>query len=337
MTVRNGEPYLEEAVASILGQSYPDFRFLILDNASTDHSREIIRGFNDPRIDLVELPQDLGQVPALNRGLELIDSPFIARMDADDVSLPQRLERQVEILERNPEMVLVGSSYYIIDGAGNQQNIRWRPTSDTDIRWRMLFYSVFAHPSVLLRAEVLRRNSLRYDPSYAPSEDYHLWSQLLRYGRGQNIREPLLKVRTHPGQSSNEGSAIQVLNRDRISLANIRRLGPGEELSEADIKGVCSLYLNFQNLDSPNKLEYCHTLFKLLQIFQRQPEVEPAEVQAIRQNLTDQVLRAIPWQRHWYLWQSGLLWYMLNNDPRAVIAHPPKRVARWIKQVVLRG
>ncbi|MFC1937085.1 glycosyltransferase family 2 protein [Chloroflexota bacterium] len=102
MTVYNGEPYLYEAVASILAQTYRDFRFLILDNASTDNSRGVIRSFNDPRIKLVELPENIGLVAALNRGLEMIDTPFVARMDADDISLPTRLEKELNELQNSP-------------------------------------------------------------------------------------------------------------------------------------------------------------------------------------------------------------------------------------------
>jgi glycosyltransferase involved in cell wall biosynthesis len=94
MTVYNGEAYLRETIDSILNQTYKDFKFLILDNASTDSSREIIRSYNDPRIELAALPENIGQAAALNKGLDMIDTPLVARMDADDISLPHRLTRE---------------------------------------------------------------------------------------------------------------------------------------------------------------------------------------------------------------------------------------------------
>ena len=109
MTVYNGEQYLKDAVASILNQTYRNFHFLILDNASTDNSREIISEFKDSRIELVELIENIGHTAALNRGLKLIDTPLVARMDADDISFKNRLELQINFLEENKDIDILGS------------------------------------------------------------------------------------------------------------------------------------------------------------------------------------------------------------------------------------
>ena len=119
MTVYNGEPYLKDAVSSILNQTYRNFHFLILDNASTDNSRKIIRKFKDARIELVELIENISHTAALNRGLKLIDTPLVARMDADDISINNRFEIQVAFMEKNPSVVLLGTAFQTIDENGD--------------------------------------------------------------------------------------------------------------------------------------------------------------------------------------------------------------------------
>ena len=109
MAVYNGERFLAEAVASILDQTFRDFEFLIVNDGSTDRSREIILSFGDPRIRLVDNPENIGLTRSLNRGLELAKGGLIARQDADDISLPERLEREIGFLDGNPKAAIVGS------------------------------------------------------------------------------------------------------------------------------------------------------------------------------------------------------------------------------------
>ena len=119
MIVYNGEQYLKDAVESILNQTYHNFRFLIIDNASTDNSREIIRKFKDARIELVELIENISHTAALNRGLKLIDTPLVARLDADDISFNKRLEIQVAFMEKNPSVALLSTAFQTIDENGD--------------------------------------------------------------------------------------------------------------------------------------------------------------------------------------------------------------------------
>ncbi|HKQ33129.1 MAG TPA: glycosyltransferase family A protein, partial [Thermodesulfobacteriota bacterium] len=111
MTVYNGEKFLNEAIDGILNQTFRDFEFLIINDGSTDGSREIIKSYKDPRINLVDNESNIGLTASLNRGLSLAGGEYIARQDADDISLPERLEKQISILERNPDIALLGSWY----------------------------------------------------------------------------------------------------------------------------------------------------------------------------------------------------------------------------------
>ena len=115
MTVHNGEPYLRESVASILNQTYRNFNFFILDNASSDDSANIIKSFNDKRIKLIELSSNIGQTRALNMGLKIIKAKYTAGMDADDIALPTRFEKQINYLINIPNVCVVGTNHFIID------------------------------------------------------------------------------------------------------------------------------------------------------------------------------------------------------------------------------
>lgn len=200
MSVKNGEPYLRETVESILDQTYRDFDYLILDNASKDNSREIIRSFNDPRIRLIELPEDIGQVAALNKGLDMIETPLVARMDADDISMPRRFERQVAFMERHPEIGVCGTYAVAFEG---EKQVRWqKPCRPDDVKARLLFGCCLAHPSVMLRKELFDKYRLRYDEKIGFSEDWELWLRASRHFPLANIPEYLLKYRIHTSSVS---------------------------------------------------------------------------------------------------------------------------------------
>lgn len=197
MTVRDGEPYLREAVESILKQTFQDFHFLVLDNASTDSSREVIRGFDDGRIELVELPEDVGQTAALNRGLQMIETPWVARIDADDVSLPGRLEMQMSYLRENPGVVLLGAGVRKIDGSGRTLREVEVAVDDVELRWRLLVHSTgFAHSAVVFHAGAARKAG-GYAEELRHAQDYGLWCCMARSGRIANIPDRLVFVREH--------------------------------------------------------------------------------------------------------------------------------------------
>ncbi|MDA0748561.1 MAG: glycosyltransferase [bacterium] len=201
MTVRNGEPYVEEAVRSVLDQAYRDFVFLILDNASTDRSREIVRGFQDSRVRLVELERDYGQTGALNRGLELADTPYIARMDADDVSHPQRLEQQMAFLNKHPDVALVGSWCEVIDLDGQVFSQFRLPVDHFEILEGMLFENQFIHSAVVYNREAVLACG-GYDAGFKHAQDYALWWRIGLKHKVANVPEFLVRLRMHPGQAT---------------------------------------------------------------------------------------------------------------------------------------
>ena len=332
MTVYDGEPYLQEAVESILAQTYPHFRFLILDNASTDHSREIIRGFGDSRIELVELPENVGQIGALNKGLEMINTPYVARIDADDISLPTRLQEQVAILEQVRQMVIVGSAYQRIDESGALLRERPKvvyPVHDTDIRWQMLFHTAFTHSAVTFRSDPLLKNGLRYDPRFALSEDYRLWSQLLRHGQAMNVEHPLIKFRIHSRSQASMSGTQQGSSHISVARSNLERLGV--HISESEMRTLRDWRHGPTGQLTMEDSAPCRSLLQILGAFEQQPGLDPARLRRIRLRLVDRTLSAIPINQLAHPWALPLVWRMLFRHPAAVAVHMAKRPVRKFK------
>ena len=194
----NAACFIETAIRSILNQTFEDFELIIIDDASYDNTIEIIKKFNDDRIMLIQKPENTGYTNSLNYGLKISKGEYIARMDADDISLPTRLEKQVNLLKNNPEIILCGSWYQIL----NTKDIIKLPETHEEIGIAFLEWNPMAHSSVMFRRNVIIKNNLHYDTSMEPSEDYDLWVKLYNYGKIHNIPEVLLQYRQHGEQVS---------------------------------------------------------------------------------------------------------------------------------------
>ena len=208
MAVRNGEPYLQAAVESILNQTYRDFEFLIVDDLSTDNTREIIRSYDDKRIRLLSLDKNIGQTAALNRGLHEITTDWIARMDADDFSAPRRLERQMATIQADPSMGCVGTfAWTFTDDPSRSDSFMKRPIGHDAIMSALLWSAPIIHGSIIASTRVMKEAG-GYNESYRYSADLDLYDRLLRRCRSANVPEPLLGIRRHPGQDSHSTKAI---------------------------------------------------------------------------------------------------------------------------------
>lgn len=192
MAVHDGAEYLKEAVASVLGQTFRDFEFLVIDDGSTDATPAVLASFADPRLRVVR-QENRGLAAALNRGLYLARGKYVARMDADDVCLPRRLERQVAFMDRHPTVAASGT-WVRARGGGRTQEWRY-PTDPAEVRCRLLFHTVLAHPSVILRRDVLAREGLAYDEAFHYAQDYDLWERASRRVDVANLGEVLLEYR----------------------------------------------------------------------------------------------------------------------------------------------
>ena len=226
MPVYNAEPYLAEAVESILGQTFADFEFLIINDGSTDRSGTILERYaaRDRRIRLTSRP-NTGYTVALNQLLDLARGEFVARMDADDVALPQRLERQVDYLRAHRDVVCVGSAVQFIDGAGRFLR-NGHPGMDHEaIQQRALAGDCpLNHPSIMMRRAAVQAVG-GYHPEFEPAEDLDLWLRLGEVGRLTNLPEVLMKYRQHARSFSEQHQRLQLERSAAAVLEACRRRG----------------------------------------------------------------------------------------------------------------
>jgi len=228
--VYNAEAYLDEMLASLRRQTLTDFEVILVDDGSSDASAEIMErvGQVDARFRVLRLPTNQGIVPALNHGLEACRGAYIARLDADDIAFPDRLERQVGYLEKHPELVVLGTSLAYIDSAGRSLGKVRR----TAVTGSLLRANPLLHPTVMFRRAVLLSAGLRYRAEFAYAEDYYLWLELSRHGRLATLDEVTVLYRV--SSSALRARRLKAMLRAtlRVQAAAICRLGIRLRLSD---------------------------------------------------------------------------------------------------------
>jgi len=195
MPVYNGEKHLGQAIESILNQTFADFDLLIINDSSRDRSIDIIRSYRDSRIRLVQNDSNMGLINTLNKGIELATGSFIARMDQDDISMPERFRKQIEFMETHPEVAVCGCWAVNIDENGNSLGKRETPVGPQMAKeyWRP---SPIIHPSAFMRTAIAKKYT--YDKRFIDAEDYELWLRIARNHQIENIAEYLLYYRINP-------------------------------------------------------------------------------------------------------------------------------------------
>lgn len=192
MPVYNCEPYLKEAIDSILNQTYADFDFLIINDASTDKSEDIILSYSDSRIIYLKNEINLRLVGTLNRGLDCISTPYMVRMDGDDISTPDRLAKLLDFMESHPEIGVCGS---FIETFGNDNSIWKYNETDEMIRPCIFYKSMVGHASAIFRMSVLNHHQIRYSERHIHMEDRVMWLSLFSITKFHNLQEALYKYR----------------------------------------------------------------------------------------------------------------------------------------------
>ncbi|MGA7827733.1 MAG: glycosyltransferase, partial [Geobacteraceae bacterium] len=208
MSVYNKEKYLKKAIRSILGQTFPDFEFIIVDDCSTDNSPAILASFNDPRIRVITNDSNIGLTRSLNKAIAVSRAPLIARMDADDFCAPHRLKEQYNFLSEHPDYGLVGSSYYVLDDSDTPLSITQVLTDHERLYPGLEQQNWFAHGSVLFRKSAFYTAG-GYDEFYTYAQDYDLWLRLSETTRVANLAESLYHWRKVPDGISQEKAAQQ--------------------------------------------------------------------------------------------------------------------------------
>lgn len=230
MPVYNGERYLREAIESVLEQTLTGFEFLIINDGSTDNSAGIIDSFKDSRIRLVHNHKNVGVIDSLNIGLSLANGEYIVRMDADDISFPDRIAIQVDFMKGNRDVIALGSSIKKFDG---QNNVLEYPLRHDEIYCKLLFGPTIAHPSVILNNNLLKKEGYFYSREYPHAEDYELWTRIGGKYRLANLPDVLLRYRVHPNQicattSHEQGKAVKSVQ--SIMLGRIGIDTSGDEI-----------------------------------------------------------------------------------------------------------
>jgi len=232
MPVYNVAPYLREAMDSILTQTFQDFELIVLDDYSPDNSSEILDTYTDERIVRYRGEKNMGLSNVLNVGLQMARGEFIARMDSDDLSTPERLATQVAYLDAHPEIDLCSCGMELF---GAKQETWVREANVEDVKITALFHSPILHASSMWRRASFERVGLRFLQEMVPAEDYDMWTRAMAAGlRLVNIPQVMYQYRIHPSQATTQTD--KTAKKDREVKANyLRMLYPTEDISAVNL------------------------------------------------------------------------------------------------------
>lgn len=230
-----GERFLAEAIDSILGQTFLDFELIIIDdNGEGDNGRtqEILKGYSDSRIVIVTNPENLGYAASLNKGIAAARGSYITIQEHDDVSLPMRLERQVQFLDSQPETAFVSSGAIVINETGETEGIRQEHLTDIELKWLALWGPPVLHSIIMFRRPILEKvGCYSESPRHVYLPDYEILSRVLRQYQGANLAEHLFKYRRHRQSLSMLNESAQNAQGMEIVKENIRALTGEAELT----------------------------------------------------------------------------------------------------------
>ncbi len=196
MPVYNAEKHIEETIKSILNQTYKEFELLLIDDGCTDNTIKIIKKNRDERIKIIKNEKNIGLTKSLNKGIRLAKGKYIARMDSDDIMFKNRLKKQIEVLEKEKEIALVGSrAIFFYDDLKFIKKKSKKFKSQSEIRTELLFSNPIIHPSVMIRKSVLLKNNIFYDEALTNSQDHGLWVDLLLDNSFFILNETLINYR----------------------------------------------------------------------------------------------------------------------------------------------
>lgn len=240
LPVYNGLPYLRQAIESLLTQSFGDFELIVINDGSSDGSQELLETFDDPRLRIVR-QKNRGLAATLNVGIAQAKGRYVARQDQDDICLPGRFEKQVNFLEANARVMLLGTAAEIWRGDGRTERVMRHAVDGQVLKFGLLFNNYFIHSSVMLRRSVFDRvGGYSEDRARQPPEDYELWSRISREFDVANLPDVLMAYREVPNSMSRTGDRPFVKNLVQICAENVA-FSCGSPVDSAEILGLANL------------------------------------------------------------------------------------------------
>jgi len=239
----NARAHIRHALSDLAAQKFRDFEILVVDDGSTDGTADIVNSFSDPEIRMIRLPENRGLVGALNAGLSEARGKWIARQDADDRCRPNRLERQSQLISRNPEAVLLYSWATLIDERGWWRGTLRPPVDDAGLRWDLCFRNPVPHTSVVFPTDLVRNEMGGYSGDNVTA-DFDLWSRLMRKGTAAGDKDCLVSYRNH-GSSimGRENSSAEKPSNSGLREILVRNLCDWSGASGSDAERVASTWL----------------------------------------------------------------------------------------------
>ena len=241
LAVFNGGGLLLESLESVLAQTWRDFELLVVDDGSTDGTRDLLQNIRDPRLRVLTNPANLGLTLSLNRGLEAARGELVARHDADDRCAPTRLGEQVAFLEAHPAIMLLGSSAWRLTPDGRRCGANDLPTTHLGTRWASIVDNPFLHPTVMFRREPVLREFHGYDAGYSVCQDFDLWSRVAERYKVANLPERLVQMREHPDSMTRTSAQKTTEEAQKIMARNRALLFPQRPL-KADEHALLDLF-----------------------------------------------------------------------------------------------
>lgn len=292
MPTYNAASYLKDSIESVLLQTYVDFDFYIYDDCSTDETEKIIRSFTDPRIIYIKNEKNLGIATTLNRGIdELSDKyTYIARMDADDWCYPNRFKKQLDYLEANPKVDLLGTQGYWVKKIKDSPKFNWLyPERHEYIKFYLLFSASFSHQSIIYRCSFLIKNHIKYNETVKTCEDWELWTRLTSIGVLHNLPDFLMKYTIDPNSNhrSNENKKNHFIERCKILANHWKNFGV--ELSPNEI------YHFYYDPAIAIDIDFIENLKKWIKIFnqifeQAKQNLDPSDLKMFQYLLARRIL-----------------------------------------------
>ena len=224
----NVEKYVEESLGSILNQTYRNLEIIAINDCSKDKTGEILERMakEDSRIRVIHNEENLKLIRTLNKGITLCNGEYIARMDSDDISLPTRIEKEVQFLEDNKDHDIVSTLFYAFpSGNPNKRSLHHNPLNDDELKAYLLFKSGICHPAVMMRKRIFTELGLSFETQYLHVEDYALWSEAIYKTKLANLNEGLLLYRVHQQQISSLYEDLQMENAKKVYKIHCTHLG----------------------------------------------------------------------------------------------------------------